>query len=110
MLLTNFNYLCFVGGLRQQIAYSLKSFSSFSHSGSSGMVFLLPVLSGFLPSSIQINYEKQSTLKLPYTLATSASNDLTVSTVRPRRSNFIRLITHLRDMQERKGLGREKSI
>ena len=33
-------YLCFVGGLRQHLTFTIKSFSSFSHSGSSGMVFL----------------------------------------------------------------------
>jgi len=50
MLISNFPYICFVDGFRQQIAYD-KTLSRFSHSGSSRMVFLCKTptkRSGFL--------------------------------------------------------------
>jgi len=92
-----FSYFC-VDGFRQYVEYP-KSLSSFLEpSGFPVRLFLLPVLSWFLPSNIQISCKKKPTLKFPYTLAKSACNDLTVSTGDLEVSKT-GLINAFRDMQ-----------
>jgi len=82
MILKENTYFCHIVGSCQH-SYkldSLKSFSSFSHSGSSGMVFFIPGSSQILPMPIT---EKRQNSNLPffqYVSQTSVCSDSTVST------------------------------
>lgn len=106
-ILKDFNYICVLDGQRHFIAYSKSLSNFFSLSGSSGKVFLFPVLSAFFPAASRLTANRMLQTSI-YISQKSASNDLTVSTGDLQEKNKNLADNAFRDVQVKEGFGMRK--